>query len=388
MCKKLNTFWYNSTYYFYLIIIAVSYAVGIFFEKFKFITFSKKNKLVNVSDILVLLILVFIKGFAYCGTDLRGGYLTDYITALNYPRFHDKSMELGHIFFNILMYHTTPNYHVVLFIYALLTLIPLFIILRKYQDLMNHAVFWATYVAIFFFQSFSLIRIYIAASMSLFVFDQIVHEKYGRAMIWILICSQIHVSSLILFVPLVFRILDLDNKKIAILLFGGTLLLILGRGSIMSSFSGRYSSYASGAGGGIGTLQFIFYVPIILLYLLHKKDFAEEQNINTHESEDNSMISMKNKLIEISYLYCMFGFSLGVLSYFIPIFGRLFVFTLPLVIFNAVIFRDYRNKGTKMYIILLLCLILYLWFRYRIYITQYHGSDGIMPYYNFFGFQI
>ena len=85
----------------------------------------------------------------------------------------------------------------------------------------------------------------------------------------------------------------------------------------------------------------------------------------------------------------IFGLFIGYISYVIPIFGRMSVYTMPIILFIGVALKCIKKLGTyKEYVTVASVTFSYYMLRFIIYINGYYASDGIMPYINCFDMKI
>lgn len=194
--------WVQSTFIFYIGLIFVCYflSTSLVSVKFKINTW----RLENVSVIFPLLILLCVKGFALCGVDLIGGYKYNFESAMSMKKFRDQTVEIGFRFINVVVKHFTSNYAIFVFIVALLTIIPVYYILRKYRDCINVPIAILMYSAVFFLPGISLVRIYLASSICMLSFDALFEKKYMKAVGLVFIASTIHITAIVMLVPCLF----------------------------------------------------------------------------------------------------------------------------------------------------------------------------------------
>lgn len=266
------------------------------------------------------------------------------------------------------------GYPIFLFVISVATLFPVIYVTNKYQSQISQQVALIMYTSIYYFQGFSLNRIYLSASIGLLAYDAILEKKKWKSMAMILLATCFHISSLIMFVPYVLLMFRRIGKKTILLL--ETIIgcaVFLGRGSIysMMASSTRYYVYSASNGVNIGFEQFAYYLPIIFLWYYSKKKYG-----------------IKNRYFEfVSLAYIGSGFLFGLIGYIVPIFGRMQVLFLPLCINVSYYAKPLLNRRRDRYILNIL-LIIYCISRFYIYISQYYLLDDIMPYITFWGLNI
>lgn len=365
----LMSYWSNNTLLLYLLIICFSFILGYLSNKEKIYDKYGKKQLPFCLTI-VFIILCFFKGFGCSGTDLNGGYKIYFNSATSFNAVADPTVEIGYRVLNVIIRQFTSNFQILVLIVTVLTLLPVFWFIWKYRDKVDISVLLLLYVSIFYFQSFSLMRIYLASSFGLIAFDAMISKKKIRALLFIILANLFHVSTIILFVPyfvLLFR--QKNNNKV---MFVTCLILVLAlvalRNSFQAFFTGRYSVYSVSSGnGGLGIAQLFYISPFFFLSFWGNKYMRDKKITN----------------IFMAYILC--SFAVGTLSYFIDIFGRMQIVFLPLIYIGARYSKIFEDKYPKLKKWLLLCWVMYAMIRFFIYIYGYYSLDGIMPYQNCFG---
>lgn len=337
-------------------------------------------KLENASIVLSLLILLCVKGFALCGVDLTGGYKYNFESATSMKAFRDQTVEIGFRFINVVVKQFTSNYAIFVFTVALLTIIPVYYILKKYRDCINIPIAILMYAAVFFLPGISLVRIYLASSICMLSFDALFGKKYIKAVVLVFIASTIHITAVIMFVPCLFFMLKVNRKLFTVALLVAIAVLYAGRGAMSSFLSGRYVVYSVSNEISLGTEWVWFYLPLILFYIYIVK------TLRGKISEQVNLMSVR--LFDFSSIWILIGIFFSLAQYAVNIFGRLAAYTLPLIIFVASGLDILKSLNRKKYNLILLLAIGYIVMRFVIYMTGYYMSDGIMPYINCFGWEI
>lgn len=370
--------WVQSTFIFYIGLIFVCYFLSTAFVSVKF----KINtwRLENVSVIFPLLILLCVKGFALCGVDLIGGYKYDFESAMSMKKFRDQTVEIGFRFINVVVKHFTSNYAIFVFIVALLTIIPVYYILRKYRDCINVPIAILMYSAVFFLPGISLVRIYLASSICMLSVDALFEKKYMKAVGLVFIASTIHITAIVMLVPCLFFVLKVNRKLFTVALLAAIAVLYAGRGAISSFLSGRYVVYSVSDEMTLGTEWVWFYMPLVLFYFYVMKALRQVS------PEQITLESIR--LFNFSSIWILIGVFFSLAQYAVNIFGRLVAYTLPLILFVASGLNILKLSNRKKYNFVLLLTVGYIVLRFVIYITGYYMTDGIMPYINCFGWEI
>lgn len=361
--------WYLSTFIFYTSLILFLYIVS---KGFAGQYVKVAHKRINISLFLITALLIFVKGFGTTGRDLRSGYYYNFMSANSLESVYDQSLEFGYKLLNVIIRNVTDNYFVLIFIISTLTIIPVVKLLRKYKDEIDVPLTILLYLSIFFFTSFSPLRNYLAASISLFAFDAMKENKMKKALIWIVVSVLLHSSLIIIFIPFVLYFMKMFNKKLIAFVLGiFFILIIVGKNSILGFFleAERYSKYSDVENTGFGLEQIVYFAPFFFL-IYRMRRYA-------------------NKNIErLSLAYVGTSFTFGMLSYVITVFGRAQADFLPIIFIAGYYLRLIKTKKPKYRAIVTLLTLLYCGLRFWLYISQYYNLEDLMPYTNVFGWEI
>ena len=325
------------------------------------------------------MILWFVSAFADCGTD-RASYGSIF-SNVSLADLLSGWQEPGFIVFNMFfrIFGDDPR-----IIYIAISTLTLFLFYRTWyvfrtEISIGYAVL--AYGTLFFVQSLSLMRIYLASAILFCCISFLKSRRYISCSLLIILATLIHYSSLVMFLPLAIIIL-LENHKymqyvhvIAIIigLFGIGGILIIGSPILQSIvIFARFQRYLENISfSSIGIMQFIYNVPICVLVFLTMR-----------------YIDIQEKRIMIAYTGS--AFLLSILSYGIQVLGRtlslfsiLYMFIIPecMKCLKAHFWKD--NKIDKMFYILIsfLCVV-YFVLRFMIYLGEYQELDAIIPYKN------
>lgn len=368
--------WVQSTFIFYIGLICACFILSIVFVpvKLKFNT----RRYENAGAFVPLFILICVKGFALCGTDLISGYKMNFETALSMKTFRDQSTEIGYRLLNVIIRNFTTEYSIFLFAVSLITIVPVFCVIKKYSKSINIPSAIIMYAAIFFLPSISLIRIYIASSICILSFDALFEKKYLKAIIIVIIASTVHITAIVMIVPCLYFVCKVNRKLFVAALCGAIAVLFMGRGAMNALLSGRYAVYSISAQVSLGTEWLWYYVPLIIFYfyilkLVRKRSIEQEESI---------------RLFKFSSIWILIGTFFSLAQYAVSIFGRMAAYTLPLILFVSSGLNILKKVDKKKYRWASVGLIVYCILRFIIYITGYYMADGIMPYINCFGWKI
>lgn len=364
-----NIVWLESTFIFYLAIIITCFIIALAFERVVIKIGDIRFR--NLDICLVAMILIFVKGFLYCGRDLINGYYNNFISATSLGQICDDSLELGYKLLNVVINNIFHEYWVFVLIIAIITILPIMIFIAKYRDQLSVPYAVLFYVSIYFFPSFSVLRIYLASSIGILVFVFLLKKRLFLAFLGIIFASLFHTSMLFLFIPyFLLEFKFLSRKTIVCILIAIFAIVYIERDSLAALFAGRYEGYDSFEIATIGIQQFVYYLPLIGLFFYVKKYITEPWNE------------------KVFFSYLSVGFTFGLLGYVISIFGRSQAVFLPIVFIVAYLVKIIEENDCMYKRIIRLALVIYCIMRFWIYISEYYNIDDIMPYVNFFGWSI
>ena len=261
--------------------------------------------------------------------------------------------------------------YIAIFIFSFLIVHFVFSTIKKYYNLISITIAIPAFVCLYYFQSFNLVRIVLAASFMLWSVPLLVVEDYKKYAFRILIATMMHFSSIVLFFPLGLLILYKKNRLYAYSVAICSILFIVVLTNILGeylSLINRYENYITGneSSGKIGLALFIDYLPCLYIcyYINNRKIKGNWANLMT--------------------CFTIAAFIIRLLAYFITATGRLSFHFMPLTIILLPYWVNYMQKNDKSkYKILFPFCIIWLFLRFHIYLKGYLASDGIMPYYFF-----
>lgn len=361
--------WSTKTFVFYLAIIIGSYLIDCGLKR-KTVRWGKgKKKKYSAGLLIVSIILLAIKCFNTTGRDLRAGYHENFLSATSMASYRDQTIEPGFRLLTVIVRVLTNNYAVFLFLVGVLTILPVIHLIYKYRNRIDVPAAILMYTSIYFINSFSACRQYLAVSVSLFAFDAMIENKPYKALMWIAVSSTIHVTCLVLVIPYVLYFAKLFSKRmIAISALVLVAAFYLGRNSISSilASSGRYAIYLANQQVSFGFEQLVYYAPMFWLLFICRK-----------QVQDRSFF-------RLSYIYLITGFAFGMLSYVVPVFGRMQATFLPIVIIIPYYIKTYRERHRRISGMVNAVTIFYCLARFIIWISQYYNMENLMPYTNIF----
>lgn len=369
--------WRNETLIFYLAIIITIYLSA------KILSGKKiriKNKRIDLGILVPCLILLFIKGFAFCGIDLTIGYKLNFESIVSLTNLHDTSLEIGYRLLMLIVKKVWDNYSFFVFVIGVLTLAPVMWVISRLQKNINVPFAILAYTCIYFFQGISLVRIFLAASLSLLSFYCLYKDKNIIAIIWVGIAVLFHKGAIVMIAPCLVKIFKINKKIFWITVVLSMLYVIGSREFIMSFFAGsrRYYVYNGIPASTIG-LEWVFnYIPFFLLYYMVKEQKRK------YKITDETLM-----LIDHSFVWVIIGVAISLVAYSIPIVGRMYAFTIPIIVYTGAALKYLKaHKNREVFISYKMLIFIYFIARFLIYLYGYWKSDGIMPYINVFGWII
>ena len=367
--------WYTSTFIFYLAVILGCYTLTFIKLKSALVINKKRIAMNNILLMLAFALLLAVKGFGTAGRDLRGGYYWLFQHAQSWESYknYDSTVEIGFRALTVFLHQISDRYELFIFICALLTIYPVYRIVREYSDRIDIPSALLLFTTCYFISGMSLIRIYLAASIALFAYDAMNKGRSLVALIWIIVASSIHISALILIIPFFFSMARmLDRRLIAFILLAILAILFFGRGSIAAMFftGERYNHYTVTDNIRFGLAPVVYHVPLFILFYLGRRLDGDRQ------------------FARVAFSYLATSFFVGMLGYIVVIFGRMDVYFLPIIIIVPFYLKLLKTRYPRSKGLLNLLVLIYCIARFVIYITGMYNSADVMPYTNIFGWII
>lgn len=388
MINSILTFLGNDYYRFYVciyVLIISGAVIFAFISQKKIVRINigqNKNKIQGQLQrfyfVLSFAILWFFAAFADCGTD-RESYRNIFENVV-FSNLFDGWQEPGFVLFNLVFRILGDNPWIILIAISTVTLLLLYSTMYHVREeiVLGYAVL--SYGTLFFAQSLSLMRMYMAATILFFGIRYLRKNQYVYYIIVVLIATMIHYSSLVMILPMLL-IFFLYHKRyefmlhlllvVAVLCLG--LILVVECAPILSQISifSRFQRYLEDMKfSGIGMLQFVYNIPICFLVLgtLHNMDENRKR---------------------IACSFTVAHFFICIMSYIIPVLGRavglfsiLYMYVLP---YCFKIVNEDRSRGKiskKVFVFIHISAVLYYILRFLIYMNEYAFLDGIIPYKN------
>lgn len=287
-------------------------------------------------------------------------------------------VEPGYRLLNITIKFMTANPYTALLIIKTLSLSLLYLSLYNMRQNVHIGISILGFTSLFYFQSFNLIRITLAALICLFSIIMYIKKGNYKYILLSLVAITIHYSALITSITWILYFIYDKWKlkgKMFITLFVSFLVLIFSNFILITlldkiTFLNKYSRYIElDVSAATGVAQYVFYIP--LFFCLY---FANKYKWNS-------------KIVKIATVWTIEGFIISILGYSIGMVSRLVIYFLfPFVIFIPYFINELRinlNYTRQKSIFLfsyrftLNTFIFYFFIRYVLYISNSIYIDGI-----------
>lgn len=371
--------WDDSTMYLYFFVVLVTFIIS---NKCNIsLQALSKNSSVAIGSkkpIRWYYILIFL---LLCILGLRGSWVG--MDTIVYSQTFESATSISEIFndgstteplyklFQFLLRSVFSSRYVAIFIFSSLIIYFVFNTVNKYFSELCITIAVPAFVCLYYFQSFNLVRITLAASFMLWSLPLILEGKYKKYAFRVLVATMVHYSSIVLFFPLALLVLYRKNKTFAYCFAIFSLFILVFVTSILGDYISlfdRYENYITGkeSSGKIGWALFLDYLPC--LYICY---YIIKRRINGSWSD-------------LMVCFTITAFIIRIMAYYITASGRLAVHFMPLTIILLPYWLNYiKNFDRPQYRKLLPFCVVWLLLRFHIYLTGYLASDGIMPYYFF-----
>ena len=280
----------------------------------------------------------FFVSFTTVGAD-RANYAY-FFQGITFDRILHGS-EPGFELIQFVVYQIIKNPNVFIVIICLWTVYNIYRGLWEFKNDISLGMAIFIYVSQYYFQSFSLIRIYFAASLLIRFAYLIKEEKYVKYAIVILIAVSMHYSVLFALIAYVLSFAFLKSRQLSGFKFYLLVALSIGFSTfgtgtvgLLVNFSGnavisKYSLFLTGINGNQLGLKWIFNIIPYLLVFSFRKTFADEEK----------------KYMSFTMAYLIIALSVSLLSYYIPVIGRgLIVLNMPILVILPLGMGMFRNK--------------------------------------------
>lgn len=328
--------------YSFIFIVASLFA----FNSQKFYDFGKNDKFIPKSFVMLFLILCFFYAFNDVGVDTPHyrTYFDEYKTFQD-TSTHFGAVEMGYQYLNILLHYITDNSYTAIVIIRTFQLAILFGAIYLLRDRIHIGFAVMAYVALYYFQSFNLLRSSLAGSLCIFSFALFFKRKYIWAIVSAFLAFEFHKSAIFFLIALFLYSLTYGsflkkNRKLLIILTVTALFIVLRVGAdlitlfLMNDFGGgRYEDYMDNTGTSMGVFVLIQYFPVFaVLYLMR----------NNKNIEGVRWWNMCFVWGIIGFALAILGYTNGMLTRAAIYFSSSFIFLIPYFIRSAKGIRSYR----------------------------------------------
>ncbi|MDO5558723.1 MAG: EpsG family protein [Oscillospiraceae bacterium] len=303
-----------------------------------------KRKLLYFS--LSFILVWFFYVFNNTGTDLPV-YINIYDSSQLDPQWiNANGLEKGYRVINALLHLVIKDPYIGIGLLKTVQITLVYICIYIMRDKINLGYSIMGYMALFYFQSFNLIRLSLAGSICLLSFVLVYNKKYLLSIIIGIAAATIHTTAVIFLFAVLFYAFYNTFKMYKTLWLMNLLLVIpiiivFGRRIIISilmnsNFIERYNSYTEDT-GSIGVMQIIFYLPaFIMFFIISRAGFKENERIT-----------------DLCYILTLFGFAVAMLGYSIGLFARMsFYFAQTFIVFMPYYIQNrseiIRNRTFRM----------------------------------------
>ncbi|OYP44142.1 hypothetical protein CIK96_12150 [Prevotella sp. P4-98] len=370
--------WDDSTMYIYFFIVIMTFFAAYKCEQHKNKCYKQaySSHVVSIKtcvwyrfEFLLLLCVMGLRG-TWVGIDTIV-YSQTFLSATSLSEiFNDGSTtEPLYKFIQFFMRCLFSDQHLAIFVYSAVILYFIKNTIWKYYDSINLMITIPAFVCIYYFQSFNIMRITLAASFILFSFPLLLNEQYKKFTVRVFVASMFHYSSVIVFGVIGMVLL---YKRSKILAYVTTLIILVivdfsvGLLYDYISIINRYTSYleSNDSSNKIGLALFVDYLPCLYIcyYIITRK--------------------IKGHWADLTISFTMCAIVCRMLAYYISLAGRLGTHFMPLILILMPYWINYiKQKNQHHYKIMVICCSIWAFLRIHIYFVGYLSLDGIMPYY-------
>lgn len=353
---NMDYFWDFKTILLYSSIILISYLILLFISPKKY----------HISLKGIFLALWFLSAFRLVGKDMYDYSNVFMFSNTDYVRIYGTNIEVGYLYLNILVRLFTAQFKYFVVVVSSITIYLYYSFFSTHRKSIDLPLGILAFVGMFYFQSFNLIRYYLAFGIILFSYKYLFKKKYLYVFLLIVMASFFHRASLILVLPLLLQIF-IRKKKILIIIilifFVITVFILIPSLDSIVNIK-RYLGYVDNINfSGFGVGNIIISLPLIIIYIY---------------GLTNKEVS--NFLLDLFFIMIMTSLAFSFIGYAIPIFGRLRVlFGVNYILLVPSVFHQIKFKNNTYYLMKSLY-ILYLISLIINYFLVSLLSDGISPY--------
>lgn len=344
------------THYLYLVLIFMTFLLS-----------SRKRRSVKgyVLFLPLLILWIFAVTRDYVGADyepyysiFNGAYYGGYASS-------NSTIEPGFYYLNVLLnFICSYEYFGFMFFHFVI----LFLTYKSVTYFKNDISFpyaMLAYMVLWYFLSFNLLRICLAASIVSYSIRYLLEKRYWMYFFIILLTFNIHMSSILMVIPAFLYIVYQRYPKITYIGLGILFIIINGSIDIITQYIGieRYQDYLEmESGTGIGLNLIFTYLPFIFWLWLGKK-------------------YVNKQLWELCLVFTIFAFIVDFSGYRIIFLGRLRCYAVvPFIIYLPVLIMALQKAPRWIYVNNCIAIFLYLIVKYYLFLPQLYWADEIMPY--------
>ena len=366
LTNKLSTTWDDNTLLLYFSIVLGCILIS---KSFCNIRDYSNSKIQKQKFVCLGLILWFFFGFrgSHVGMDTPQ-YRLMFTEALTTNIF-DSDMEPGFLLLNRFVYLLVPSVNIYMISFAGLIIILIFRSIWGYRHEIDIFTALLCYVGMYYFQAFSLQRIYLSAAIVLWGYRYILEGNYLRFLIILLLTTLcVHFSSAILLLPFAYLLIYQKNKKITLIITGICFFSIIPIANMSVDYINiaRYAQYLEDGvdqDNSIGLMSIFDYVPaIITVYVGYRR-------------------KLFSRWFDLLIAFTITGLFTRLFAYFIPVVGRLSILFIALYVLIIPYFiKQIRScdKTTARY--LRCCMMVFIFVKLHFYFYEYLSVDALMPY--------
>ncbi len=308
--------------------------VSIYIFIFVFTTFfafkaNKRNKLHretyrtkhrNYLFLISFFVAWFFYAFGNVGSDLET-YLKIYSSAtFSNGWIYGAGVETGYRVLNAILHNVIKNEYIGVSIIKSIQIILVFVSIWMLRDRIHIGYSVMAYMALFYFETFNLIRMSLAAGICMISVALLIKEKTIGSIVLALLAMSIHTSALIFFVVVIGCLIYQKSYQmkplISMMVIVAVPVLVLFSGQLISLiiesgyFMDRYSNYTNTT-SEVGVMQVVFYLPVFMsLYSLKRLRHDKQYRV----------------LYDILFIFSICGFVVAMCGYMVGMLARAAVY--------------------------------------------------------------
>ena len=214
----------NFTIILYYVIVLLSFICGYYIQysysqETKLILYNKRFFLHFHVNLFVLLFFLvsFISGVREIGNDYVN-YIDIFERSNSLDRFF-IGVEPGFIIYNGIIRFFTSNYYVFFLITSFLTVALFYISIVRYSEYVELSLAFGAYACVFYFQSFSLVRIYLASAILFYGTKYLFNQQNVKFFLIIVFAITIHTSSIFILLTFILYLLKCRSDRMFYILY-------------------------------------------------------------------------------------------------------------------------------------------------------------------------